>query len=286
MEEALEEALVAKEKYKRQRKQLAERKKSSYSAKSGQGVATQIKIFADNYKSSFLGIRNVGAGVSHQMSSDSYRREDFRSTTGVVVQGSGEYNRERDTSSFKRAKRAVKKRLFDDEGRKFGIGGDLKEKLKLNNKQLRLVIYVLKLLYQKMFYIRCLKNKFESPPPPRYSSSSNRSEASQTSDRRTRQFIPINIERKPSERVESKPMSLINTQNGSGIFSSPGRTQAHCNRETKSTENYSTNGLYNNRLGKHPDLTIGKRKSEYWTNASDVESDLSFCEVQIECFDM
>ena len=66
-----------------------------------------------------------------------------------MVQGSGGYNRERDTSSFKRAKRAVKKRLFDDEGRKFGMGGDLKEKLRLNNKQLRLVIYVLKLFYKK-----------------------------------------------------------------------------------------------------------------------------------------
>ena len=146
LEEVLEEALIAKEKYKRQRKQLADRKKTSYSARSGPGVATQIKNFADNYKSSFLGTGNVGAGVSHQMSSDSHRRGDLHPSSGAVVQASasGRCDRERITSNFKRAQRAVKKRLFDDEGRKFGMGGDLKEKLRLNNKQLRLSIYLLK----------------------------------------------------------------------------------------------------------------------------------------------
>ena len=132
-----------------------------------------------------------------------------------------------------------------------------------------------------MIYIRCLKNKFESPPPPRYSSSSNRSEASQTSDRIPRQIVPIHSEPRLRGRVESKPMSLTKTQNGSRIRSAP----AHCNRETES-EVCSKDVLYNNRLGTHLDLAIGKRKSEYWTNASDVESDLSFCGVQIECFDM
>ena len=284
MEEAIEEALMAKEKYKRQRKQLAERKKTSYSARSGQGVATQIKNFADNYKSSFLGTRNVGAGVSHQMSSDSYRRGDLHPSSGAVVQASGRCDSERSTSNFKKAQRAVKKRLFDDEGRKFGMGGDLKEKLRLNNKQLRLVIDLLnvKVFNYQMIHIRGLKNKFESPPPPRYSSSSNKSEASQSSDRRAHQIGPIHSEPRLRGREESKPMSLTETQNGSRILSSP----PHFNRETKSREGCSSNGLYNNRRETNLDLTIGKRKSEYWTNASDVESDLSFCGVQIECFDM
>ena len=134
----MEDAFNAKEKYKKQRKQVSKRKEASSSARSGQqGVATQIRIFADNYKSSFLGTKKVGAGFfsHHLMSTDK-----AEALSGAGVQSAGRCgSRERPTSSFKRAQRVVKKRLFDEgeEERRFGMGGDLKQTLRLNNKHLR-----------------------------------------------------------------------------------------------------------------------------------------------------
>ena len=146
------DSLNAKEKYKRQRKQVSKRKEASSSARSGQqGVATQIRIFADNYKSSFLGNKNLGAGVSHHgMSSDKWgnpRKPDGPSG-GACVESAVRFDRDRNTSSFKRAQRVVKKKLFDDEEeRKFGMSGDLKQKLRLNNKHLRYgLLYLLVLM--------------------------------------------------------------------------------------------------------------------------------------------
>ena len=136
----MEDAFNAKEKYKKQRKQVAKRKEASSSARSGQqGVATQIRIFADNYKSSFLGTKKVGAGFfsHHLISSDEAEAEAVGPLSGTGVQSAGRCgSRERPTSSFKRAQRVVKKRLFEEE-RRLGMGGDLKQMLRLNNKHLR-----------------------------------------------------------------------------------------------------------------------------------------------------
>ena len=137
----MEDAFNAKEKYKKQRKQVAKRKEASSSARSGQqGVATQIRIFADNYKSSFLGTKKVGAGFfsHHLMSTDKAEAEAGVPLSGAGVQSTGRCEgRERNTSRFMRAQRVVKKRLFDEEERRFGMGGDLKQTLRLNNKHLR-----------------------------------------------------------------------------------------------------------------------------------------------------
>ena len=114
----MEDAFNAKEKYKKQRKQVAKRKEASSSVRSGQqGVATQIRIFADNYKSSFLGTKKVGAGVSHHlMSSDKAEAEAVGDLSGAGVQSTGRCEgREKNTSSFMRAQRVVKKRLFDED---------------------------------------------------------------------------------------------------------------------------------------------------------------------------
>lgn len=142
------DALNAKEKYKRQRKQVSKRKEASSSARSGQqGVATQIRIFADNYKSSFLGTKNLGAGAGvshHWMSSD--KLGNPCKPDGAYVESAVRFDRDRNTSSFKRAQRVVKKKLFDEEERKFGMSGDLKQKLRLNNKHLRYVLLFLLVL--------------------------------------------------------------------------------------------------------------------------------------------
>ena len=126
----MEDAFIAKEKYKKQRKQVAKRKEASSSARSGQqGVATQIRIFADNYKSSFLGTKKVGAGFfsHHLMSTDKAEAEAGVPLSGAGVQSTGRCE----------AQRVIKKRLFDEEERRFGMAGDLKQTLRLNNKHLR-----------------------------------------------------------------------------------------------------------------------------------------------------
>ena len=131
---------IAKEKYRKERRQFANRRKSSAAARGGgPGVATQIRLFADNYKSSFLGAK-IAAGSErdtrnlHQVG-DSSRGVDGRKSRGV---DSRVMPRDRNTSSFKRAQRVVKRKLFCDEETKFGMVRDVKDKLRLSNKQLRL----------------------------------------------------------------------------------------------------------------------------------------------------
>ena len=129
----MEDALKAKEKYKRQR---ARTKGTSSSSRGGPGLATQIKNYADNYRSSFLGTKYVGAGVNHKL----YTSEPDRLRVLHQQEESSRSDRDRNMSSFKRAQRVVKKKLFDEDDKKIGMIGDLKEKLRLSNKQLRLAI--------------------------------------------------------------------------------------------------------------------------------------------------
>ncbi len=98
---SFEDALNAKKKYKRQRKKVPKRKEASSSARSRQqGVATQIKNFADNYKSRFLGTKNTGAGAGvshHGMSSDKWgnpHKPDGPSS-GACVELAGRFDREK-----------------------------------------------------------------------------------------------------------------------------------------------------------------------------------------------
>ena len=133
---------IAKEKYRKERRQFANanRRKSSAAARGGgPGVATQIRLFADNYKSSFLGAK-IAAGSErdtrnlHQVV-DPSSGVDGRKSRGV---DSRVMPRDRNTSSFKRAQRVVKRKLFCDEETKFGMDRGVKDKLRLSNKQLRL----------------------------------------------------------------------------------------------------------------------------------------------------
>ena len=287
----MEDAFNAKEKYKKQRKQVAKRKEASSSVRSGQqGVATQIRIFADNYKSSFLGTKKVGAGVSyHLMSSDKAEAEAVGDLSGAGVQSTGRCEgREKNTSSFMRAQRVVKKRLFDEKERRFGMGGDLKQMLRLNNKHLRYFFLSFQFLYVHSFaFIRYQKNTVESPP--HLSRGLSPSIRSGEEDRRARQVVPILSGPSLRERVESRSlsMSLTDTETGPRALSYLGGNSPNFRQESEiECENKDYNEALIHKLGPDLEIKVGKRKSEFWTSASDMESGLSFCEVQIECFDV
>ncbi len=95
-------------------------------------------------------------------------------------------------------------------------------------------------------------------------------------DRRTLQWVSNHSGVSHRDREEAK--SLSNAGTGSKVHSSVGRS-FHQETESKNDGHF-------NRLERNVDPRISKRKSEFWTSASDMEADLSFCEVQIECFDV
>ena len=98
-------------------------------------------------------------------------------------------------------------------------------------------------------------------------------------------MVPILSGPSLRDRVESRSMSLTDTETGPKALSYLGGNSPNFHRESEidgKNEDYDEVPI--NKFGPDLDIKIAKRKSEFWTSASDMESDLSFCEVQIECF--
>lgn len=130
--------------------------------------------------------------------------------------------------------------------------------------------------YFYFFFVRYKENRIGSPPPlSRYISSSV---MSVEADRRSRQVLPNHSGVSHRDREEAKSLSSSDAETGSKVHS-PGCRSFHQETERKHDGHI-------NRLDTNMDLRIGKRKSEFWTSTADMEADLSFCEVRIECFDV
>ena len=98
-------------------------------------------------------------------------------------------------------------------------------------------------------------------------------------------MVPILSGPSLRERDESRSTSLTDTETGPRALSYLGGNSPNFHRQGEiENKNKDYDAALINKYGPDLDIKIGKKGSEFWTSASDMESDLSFCEVQIECF--